>query len=137
RLRPERRARVVHHHVEAAELLDGTLDDALHLLLDAHVDHLGERAPSHLLDRFDDRLQMLHRARAERHVRAGPRELDRDGLADAGAAAGDNRGLAFEGKGVASHAGHHTANGWRMSSEVTEARSALAGAEAPARCAAR
>jgi hypothetical protein len=39
---------------------------------------------------------MLQLAAGEGHVGARPRVFDSDGFADAGAAAGDDRGLAFE-----------------------------------------
>jgi hypothetical protein len=43
-----------------------------------------------------DGLEVLELAAGDRHVGARARELDRHRLADAGAAARDDRGLAFE-----------------------------------------
>ena len=79
-----------------------------------------------------DRLQVLQLAAADGDVGAGARELDRDGLADAGAAAGDDRGLAFEREGVLGHGGDDTPAGPASS---TAAGRSPPGAAAPrARC---
>src|SRR5207249_10894918 len=99
-LRPEGGAGVVHHNVEPAPLLGGPLDHGLDLVLLPHIHGHRERAPAEIADGLHDRLQMLELARADGDVRARLRELDRDGLPDAGAAAGDDRGLALEGERV-------------------------------------
>src|SRR5258705_9217249 len=96
RLGAERRAGVVYHDVEPAPLLDHAIDHPLDLLLLTHVNRRGERPLAEITDGLDDGLEVLELARAERHVRAGAGELDRDGFADAGTAAGDDGGFSLE-----------------------------------------
>src|SRR4030095_1852801 len=96
RLGAERRAGVVHHDVEPAPLLDHAIDHPSPLLLLTHAHRRGERALAEITDGLDDGLEVLEFTRAERHVRAGAGELDRDGFADAGTAAGDDRGFFLE-----------------------------------------
>src|SRR5882724_197849 len=104
----ERGAGVVDHDVEPAPLRDGALDGPLHLVLlpDVHRDR--ERAPAEVGDLLGDGLEVLELAAAERDVGARARELDRDRLADARAAAGDDSGLAFERERGLGHGGHDT-----------------------------
>src|SRR5712692_7006533 len=107
-LRPEGRAGVVHHDVEPAPVLDGLLDHGLHLLLLADINGHREGAPAQVAHGLGDGLEVLELARAQGDVGARARELDRDGLADAGAAAGDDRGLAVEGERGLRHGGDDT-----------------------------
>src|SRR5262249_12208723 len=89
RLGAERRAGVVHHDVEPTPLLGHALAHSLDLPLLTHVHRHGERPLAEIADGLHDWLEVLELARAERHIRTGAGELDRDGLADAGAATGD------------------------------------------------
>src|SRR5258705_342936 len=61
-----------------------------------HANALASPGGAEIAYGLDDGLEVLELARAERHVRAGAGELDRDGFADAGTAAGDDRGFSLE-----------------------------------------
>src|SRR6267378_5684536 len=104
----ERGAGVVDHDVEPAPLRDGALDDPLHLVLLPDVHRHREGAPVEVGDLLGHGLEVLELAAAHGDVGAGARELDRDRLADAGAAAGDDGGLAFEREGRSGHGGDDT-----------------------------
>src|SRR5260370_24571864 len=107
-LRPEGRAGVVHHDVEPAPVLDGLLDHGLHLLLLADIHGQRQRAPAAVAPGLGDALEVLDLARSQGDVGARARELERDGLADAGSAARDDRGLALEGERGRLHAAYRT-----------------------------
>src|SRR5438552_4154285 len=101
-------AGVVDHHVEPPPLRHRALDHALDLVLLPDVHGHGERAPAEVGDLLGHRLEVLELAAAQGDVGAGARELDRDRLADAGAAAGDDGGLALEREGGFGHGGDDT-----------------------------
>src|SRR5882762_3387873 len=104
----ERGARVVDHHVEPPPLRHRALDHALDLVLLPDVHGHRERAPAEVGDLLGHGLEVLELAAAQGDVGAGARELDRDRLADAGTAAGDDGGLAFEREGRSGHGGDDT-----------------------------
>src|SRR3989442_1122143 len=120
-LRPERGAGVVHHDVESAELLRGPLDHGLDLIFLPHVHDHREGAAAEVADGLHDRLQVLELARADGDVGPRPGELDRDGLADAGPAARDDRNLPLEGERWFRHGGDDTPRGGAMSNENSRA----------------
>src|SRR5262249_24696845 len=104
----ERSTGVVDHDVEPAPLGHRALDDAFDLVLLPNVDGNGKRAAAEVGDLLRDGLEMLELARAQRDVRTRARELDRNRLADAGAAARDDGGLAFERERGFGHGGDDT-----------------------------
>src|SRR5262249_56181394 len=81
---------------------------AFDLVFLSNVDGHRERTPAEIGDRLGDGLEMLELARAQRDVRARTRELDRDRFSDAGAAARDDGGLAFERERGFGHGGDDT-----------------------------
>ena len=96
-------AGVVDQDVEAAEGLVRVAHEALGLARYADVRAQCDRLPAQLLDPGGDGARAVAAAVVvHRHVGALAREAQRDGLADAAGAAGDERSLALE-----SHA--HTA----------------------------
>ncbi len=76
-------ARVIDHHVEAAELLDGLLDQALHALRFGDVGLYGDGLASALLYLFDRLLPFFGVASVvDGHRGPFPRESECDGPAD-------------------------------------------------------
>src|SRR5207248_6161829 len=94
---------VVDHDVEVAPLGDRALHHRLHLVLLADVDRGRKRPASEVGDLLARRLEVLELTAAESDVGTRACELDGDRLADAGAAAGDDGGLAVERERGLSH----------------------------------
>ena len=84
-------ARVVHQHVDAAQVVDRLVDQLLALRDVAHIGdrHLGAPASGapHLAG---DPLEVLTLAAGEHHVGSMSREQQRRGSADPGASTGDH-----------------------------------------------
>ena len=92
-----RGAGIVDHDVDAAERLVGLLDEVLGVVVLAQIG--GDRhdlAAGRLGDLLRGGFERLLAPRADRDVDAFLGERERDALADAFAAAGDQRGLALE-----------------------------------------
>ena len=92
-----RRAGIVDHDVDAAERLDALRDEIPGVGVFAQIGRDGDDlAPGCLGDLLRGGLERLLAARADGDVDAFLGQRQRDALADAFAAAGDQRGLAFE-----------------------------------------
>ena len=85
-----RAARVVDHDVEAAELLDRRLDEALEVVEVGDVGGEDKRAPSERADLLGDLLELALRPGGDGHVGARLREGERRAGADATAGARDD-----------------------------------------------
>src|SRR5476649_2518637 len=88
---------IVDHDVDAAERLVGGVDEGFGVGVLAQVGRDGDDlAPRRLGDFLGSSLERLFAARADGDIDAFLGQQKRDALADAFAAAGDQRGLAFE-----------------------------------------
>ena len=82
-------ARVAHHHVEPAELLDRLRDEHVHVVFAGDVGDNGKRASAGRHDFRGDRVEPVAAAGADRDRRAVAREAQGGRASDAGGGAGD------------------------------------------------